>query len=434
VHPAAGQHSVPLALLAVTAALLVSGCGSSKPAAAGATTGTTATLTPRRTYTYTQSAAPTPPESQSPVAGVELIAQTLQSNLQQLGYDPGPIDGQFANQTQAALKRFQSAKGISQAERGALGPVTATTLNSSVSGGSALVQALQSALTDVGFFDGTINGRYDAATVAAVKALQARAGIQADGFYGVRTAAALTGLYRHDDPEPVKDAGQTPSQKSLDSSSLLKLGSTGPAVTRLQKRLAELGYRPGPANGTFGAATASAALAFQKRTGLTRDSVVGPIFEAELKNPKGAGPPSGPVPRLDVDIARQIVFVVLKSGPVITLNSSTGSGERYKVPGGGTDVAYTPVGRFTVIRKISGDHKAPLGTLRNPIYFYRGWAIHGAANVPAYPASHGCARISNADADWLYPQIPLGTPLIVYDTTGKSPTVAQLARGAAPGY
>jgi lipoprotein-anchoring transpeptidase ErfK/SrfK len=68
------------------------------------------------------------------------------------------------------------------------------------------------------------------------------------------------------------------------------------------------------------------------------------------------------------------------------------------------------------------------------MYFYKGWAIHGAANVPAYPASHGCVRISNADADWLFGQITIGTPVIVYDTTGKSPSVNNAPATAAPGY
>jgi peptidoglycan hydrolase-like protein with peptidoglycan-binding domain len=440
VQAACRRRVVPQALVvAVLVALIVSGCGGSD--SGGTNTGTGATVTSgsltragTSTQTYAEPAVSMPLEPQSAVAGVELIAQTLQIDLLQLGYDAGAVDGQFAAKTQLALKDLQAAQGISQAERGALGPATATALGRGVGGGSAVVQALQSALTDVGLFNGTINGRYDGATVAAVKALQQRESIRADGFYGVMTAAVLTRLYRKDDPEPIKDAGAEPSQQSLDSSSLLKLGSAGSTVKRLQDRLLALGYRPGPADGSFGTATASAVLAFQKRSGLIRDSVVGPIVEAELEHPKGAGPPSGPVPRIDVDIARQLVFVVLKSGSVITLNSSTGSGEHYEVPGGGTDIAYTPVGHFTVIRKISGDHRAPLGTLRSPIYFYKGWAIHGAANVPAYPASHGCARISNADADWLYPRIPPGTPVIVYDSSGKSPTVRQLASAAAPGY
>jgi L,D-transpeptidase catalytic domain len=62
-----------------------------------------------------------------------------------------------------------------------------------------------------------------------------------------------------------------------------------------------------------------------------------------------------------------------------------------------------------------------LGTLHNPMYFYKGWAIHGSPRVPAYAASHGCVRISNADADWLFPLVPIGTPVVIYDTTGKVP-------------
>ncbi len=376
-------------------------------------------------------------EPDSPVSGVELIASTLQLDLQKLGYDPGPIDADFSPATRAALKRFQEEANVAGPERGALGPSTADALSSRLQGPSDVVAALQSALTDVNLFQGMINGRYDSATVAAVKALQTRARITTDGFYGPATAAALASLYARDDPEPVADAGSetatTPSRPG-GSTDLLKLGSSGPRVKQLQERLAALGYRPGSADGNFGAATASAVLAFQKREGLARDSVVGSAVESALRDPRAAGPPSGPVPRLDIDIARQLVFVVLKDGSVVTLNSSTGNGETYSVPGGGTDVAYTPVGDFTIIRKVPGDEHAPLGTLRSPLYFYRGWAIHGAANVPAYPASHGCARISNADADWLFPRVALGTPVIVYDTTGRSPSVKNAPANAAPGY
>jgi peptidoglycan hydrolase-like protein with peptidoglycan-binding domain len=369
------------------------------------------------------------PEAESPVAGVEIIASNLQLALQRLGYSPGAIDGAFSTGTQAALRRYQAAKGLAASERGALGPKTTDAL--ARSGGSGIVQALQSALTDVGLFTGTINGSYNGATVQAVKALQARASIQTDGFYGPATATALSALYRRRDPEPTGRPTTAPSN----ASDLLKLGSRGPAVSKLQRRLIALGYRPGPADGVFGAATASAVLAFQKRNGLGRDGVVGPGVQRALAERQAPGPRSnGPVPRIEVDIARQIIFVVLNKGVVFTLNTSTGNNERYAVPGGGTDVAYTPVGRFTVERKIPGNHIAPLGTLRDPLFFYRGWAIHGAASVPAYPASHGCARISNADVDWLYPQVPIGTPVIVYDTTGKSPGIHNALAGAAPGY
>src|SRR5262245_27022004 len=36
----------------------------------------------------------------------------LQSRLDQLGYDPGPVDGQFGTMTRAAVVRFQRARGL----------------------------------------------------------------------------------------------------------------------------------------------------------------------------------------------------------------------------------------------------------------------------------------------------------------------------------
>lgn len=200
----------------------------------------------------------------------------------------------------------------------------------------------------------------------------------------------------------------------------------------LQDRLTSLGFRPGPADGTFGAATASAVLAFQKREGLSRDAVSGPQVLAALRDPKGAGPRIGPVPRIEVDIARQIMFVVFPGQPVITLNISTGSGETYAV-GGGTDIADTPVGTFTILRKVAAIEVAPLGTLYYPMYFYRGWALHGSPSVPVYPASHGCVRLSSADDAWLFARVQVGTPVILYDTTNKSPTLDELPQRAAGG-
>ena len=37
--------------------------------------------------------------------------------------------------------------------------------------------------------------------------------------------------------------------------------------------------------------------------------------------------------------------------------------------------------------------RAILGQMYNPVYFNYGVAVHGAYNVPIYPASHGCVRI-----------------------------------------
>ena len=63
---------------------------------------------------------------------------------------------------------------------------------------------------------------------------------------------------------------------------VLKLGSTGADVVALQQRLTALGYKPGSANGTFGASTRTAVMNFQKAKNLTADGVVGRATWAAL--------------------------------------------------------------------------------------------------------------------------------------------------------
>jgi len=58
---------------------------------------------------------------------------------------------------------------------------------------------------------------------------------------------------------------------------VLRRGSEGPAVERLQRRLAEHGFRPGRIDGRFGPATEAAVLAFQLSRGLLADGIVGPL-------------------------------------------------------------------------------------------------------------------------------------------------------------
>ena len=57
---------------------------------------------------------------------------------------------------------------------------------------------------------------------------------------------------------------------------VLKKGSTGPDVARLQLALANLGFDPGPKDGIFGPKTDSAVRAYQAARGLVVDGIVGP--------------------------------------------------------------------------------------------------------------------------------------------------------------
>jgi putative chitinase len=56
----------------------------------------------------------------------------------------------------------------------------------------------------------------------------------------------------------------------------LQLGSNGPQVVKLLKKLQKAGINPGDTDGDFGPATQAAVLAFQKSEGLLADGVAGP--------------------------------------------------------------------------------------------------------------------------------------------------------------
>jgi len=76
----------------------------------------------------------------------------------------------------------------------------------------------------------------------------------------------------------------------------------------------------------------------------------------------------------------------------------------------------TPTGRFTVYRQVDGYDHGPLGTLYRPKYVIRGVAVHGFSSVPAYPASHGCVRVTNAAMNWIWADnaMPIGQPVWIY--------------------
>jgi len=195
----------------------------------------------------------------------------------------------------------------------------------------------------------------------------------------------------------------------------LKPGDTGPAVVAAQQRLIQLGFWVQAADGTYGDSTAQAVLALQKATGLERDGVLGPRSRLALTSGPLMHPRSTSGHWVEIDLSRQLLMIV-DNGLVRTIfNTSTGSGEAYS-SGGSTSIASTPAGQYAVFRQVDHLDPGPLGDLWRPKYFNRGIAVHGAASVPAYPASHGCARVSNEAMDWIWSTdaAPVGTSVWVY--------------------
>lgn len=196
---------------------------------------------------------------------------------------------------------------------------------------------------------------------------------------------------------------------------LLGPGAEGPAVVALQHRLAGLGYWLGPSDGVFGEATEQAVFALQKAAGIGVDGIVGPRTRQALA--RGVVPRARPVTgrAIEVDLSRQLVFVLDARRLVAVLNTSTGGGYRYRSEGTSA-LAVTPTGRFRVFRQVDALDVAPLGDLWRPKYFDGGIALHGAVSVPPVPVSHGCVRVSIAAMNWIWAThlAPVGTVVEVY--------------------
>ncbi len=200
-------------------------------------------------------------------------------------------------------------------------------------------------------------------------------------------------------------------------------GDSGDVVTALEQKLDGLHYDVGDVDGTYDQNTAYGVTAFQKiagsdPTGRATDEVVAAV------NAAGSSPaalvPGGGADRVEVDLARQVLFLYQGDSLYKILTVSSGNGERF-CSEGWCRRAITNPGSFKVYRQAQGWEKGPLGSLYNPAYFDGGIAIHGATSVPASPASHGCVRIPMGAAEWFPDYAPLGTPVYVAGTDGSIP-------------
>ena len=196
---------------------------------------------------------------------------------------------------------------------------------------------------------------------------------------------------------------------------VLREGSRGPAVVTLQARLATLGYWAGSVDGSFGDLTRQAVLAVQKASGLVRDGVVGPETWSRLDAGVRPGARSRVGHVLEIAKGTQLLLVVDGGRVSRIFNTSTGSGQWY-FQGGTWHVASTPTGSYRVFRQVDAWDDGPLGRLYRPKYFNEGIAVHGYPSVPAFPASHGCVRLSLPAMDllWRPGGLAVGGPVLVY--------------------
>ena len=174
-------------------------------------------------------------------------------------------------------------------------------------------------------------------------------------------------------------------------------GSRGASVRALEQRLRDLHYALPGVDAYYGRETVEAVLAFQKVVGLARTGRVDAhvwrrLMAAGIPRARYAGD------HIEVSKGRQVLFFVRNGRVELAVHVSTGA------------TGNTPLGRWRVYRKVPGWD----WVLWYPMYFLRGFAIHGYPSVPAYPASHGCVRVPMWIAPRLYATNPYGQTIYVY--------------------
>ncbi len=196
-------------------------------------------------------------------------------------------------------------------------------------------------------------------------------------------------------------------------------GDQGALVAELNRRLNAAGFNAGEAD-SFDRETRHAVYAFQKHHQLEADGVFGATMWDLLAEPIEL-PRQRQADRVEVDLGRQVLYVVEDHEVVYVAPVSSGNGELYTTSRGTRAYAVTPEGEFTIERNIDGIRRSFLGTLYDPYYFLGGFAVHGSGSVPNYPASHGCVRVTMWDSKKLKDYFFIGQAVYIYGD--RTPTL-----------
>ena len=203
------------------------------------------------------------------VAGTAFAADALfvdanavakaQKALTDRGFRTGGVDGRMGPQTQAALVNFQRAEKLQPT--GKLDRPTLLALGIQKRDGTAgasservdrgTIRKVQETLNARGFKAGVANGILGESTQSALRAFQKSEGLAVTGRLNARTLSALG----------IEDSASAGSSRRAEVPG-------GTTVRELQRKLAERGYRPGPADGVLGRATRAALMDFQRAENL----------------------------------------------------------------------------------------------------------------------------------------------------------------------
>ncbi|WP_270180336.1 C40 family peptidase [Alkalihalobacillus sp. CinArs1] len=255
---------------------------------------------------------------------------TVQQQLKNKGYYNYAVDGIFGPITEKAVKQFQSANGLSST--GVVDGKTKEKLSGAavqekkeekatgltIGARGSAVTALQQGLKDRGYYNYNVDGIFGSITEKAVKEFQSVVGLKVTGVADDATLDAL------------KSRGGTKTTEPV-----MKVGSRGDNVSKLQQDLKTAGTFHVGVTGYFGPITEKAVKDFQRAKGLT---VTGTATKETLDALSNNGPAVHPPVQ---DTSNDDVLKVGSKGElVVELQSKLKALGYYK---GGVDGAFGPL-------------------------------------------------------------------------------------------
>lgn len=378
----------------------------------------------------------------------------LQNRLMELGYLAGVADGQYGAQTETAVLIFQETNGLTPT--GIADDTTQSVLYSTAAlrapeqvSSDSEVMRVQQALSMWGFMVGSLDGLEGDATRTAVAEFK-------DYIYNTHRLnyAAYASPEPTPEPTPAPDVQAVAEDVPLDASpapsvngqsgeiteELMKFvegeypfqtyqqtvqsGSKGADVWRVQRRLRQLHYLYKP-DGSYGSLTEYAIKYFQRRNDLPENGVADEATQTRLFSSEAVGSDEYVFPyKLGVDIDSQRVYVLGWDGSgyskeVKKFKCSTGM-EGYDTPVGtyqsGGKVTF---GEWYYFQQYNSYAKYAYrivgGILFHSVLYnaQKKGPTNSSVRALGHKASHGCIRLAEENAQWIFENCPEGTTVVI---------------------
>ncbi len=382
----------------------------------------------------------------------------LNTRLRQLNYTAVRAADTFTESTAVALTALQNAYGLP-----ATGEADEATLDIlygecyrplKMNDSGADVKLLQEKLIEMGYYWGNPSGNYLEGTTAAIQTFQGECSLPITGEADVKTQALLFSLSVRPTPTPTPVPTPAPERTPTPTPGpyqpfpgTLQRGSRGDTVPKVQQRLMDLGYFTFyKTTQNYMDQTVQAVKSFQAANGLEVTGIVDEETWNVLFNDtdvRGVGDEKKPEFQLpyffEVDVNNQVVKVWKYNRDTQDYTDL----DRAFICTTGSTAYPTALGTFTLTGRKSqmcwfpdwgGGHArwwVKIGRDKNGTFafhsvLYSQWDDDSTLKVSSFTGlgkrgSHGCIRLTVADAKWIYDHVREGMQVWIRDDAPDDP-------------